>query len=391
MHILVLSLDNPLSPMGGLGVQIYETYKRIKNVQISIVCQKNDKSNISFEHKNITLYEVPEFNISDKYSNITNNMTLISSFLHVCLTKINKTPTLIHAYDWNTVIVAKQLSDYYKCPLFFTMALSSVKEADAVYENNNENNNEKSKLVNHQMYDAIKQIEENALNTAEQVFFVSESYRSSYSQDIINKSEVLQNGIDFDYFNKVTIPKTFTLPGRKGVKKLLYMGRLVFMKNVNNLLNAKLPENVDLLIAGDLKTANLNIVNNLKKMLINPNLNVYYCGKIKDPERLWYLNSVDAVIIPSIHEPFGIVGLEALATNNIVLSSMVDGLGDFTSDVAIYCGTLKETIENSVKVWSELKEEQIEMLKQRGVEASKKFTWDIPIKKLVSSYEKYSR
>ena len=54
--------------------------------------------------------------------------------------------------------------------------------------------------------------------------------------------------------------------------------------------------------------------------------NIELVGKVDNiPE---FLNQVDAVVIPSRWEPFGLIFIESLAMNKAIISSQVDGLGD---------------------------------------------------------------
>ncbi|WP_192021619.1 glycosyltransferase family 4 protein [Shewanella sp. WPAGA9] len=60
--------------------------------------------------------------------------------------------------------------------------------------------------------------------------------------------------------------------------------------------------------------------------------NVEFVGKVERvPE---FLNQVDAVVIPSRWEPFGLIFIESLAMNKTIISSQVDGLGDQVSQHA---------------------------------------------------------
>ena len=99
------------------------------------------------------------------------------------------------------------------------------------------------------------------------------------------------------------------------------------------------------------------------------------------------LFAADAVIMPSIHEPFGIVALEALASKSILLSSFVDGMGDFlTEDVAINCGTSKESIEKALDNLINLQEEERVQRIKKGLEICKEYTWEKSAKKLAAIY-----
>ena len=86
---------------------------------------------------------------------------------------------------------------------------------------------------------------------------------------------------------------------------------------------------------------------------------------------------MDAVIVPSLHEPFGIVTLEALASDNILLSSFKSGMGEYLNeDVAINCGTTPEEISKAILKWSKMSKKQVNDQIKRGHEFLKPFTWE---------------
>ena len=95
-----------------------------------------------------------------------------------------------------------------------------------------------------------------------------------------------------------------------------------------------------------------------------------------DDEKFQYLKSADAVIMPSIHEPFGIVALEALASGTILLCSIVDGLAEFINDtVAINCGITPENITEAINTWNKMSSEEIENKIQLGMNHASKYSW----------------
>jgi glycosyltransferase involved in cell wall biosynthesis len=55
---------------------------------------------------------------------------------------------------------------------------------------------------------------------------------------------------------------------------------------------------------------------------------VFFLDFITDAQRDAYYQVVDATIIPSLYEPFGIVALEAMAQDCNVITSDVGGLGE---------------------------------------------------------------
>ena len=85
---------------------------------------------------------------------------------------------------------------------------------------------------------------------------------------------------------------------------------------------------------------------------VEDNENAYYLGEKYGNEKINILKCMNAVIVPSIHEPFGIVCLEALASKCILLSSFQSGMKEYlTEDIALNCGVNSSQIEKSIKKW----------------------------------------
>jgi glycosyltransferase involved in cell wall biosynthesis len=84
---------------------------------------------------------------------------------------------------------------------------------------------------------------------------------------------------------------------------------------------------------------------------------------------------MDAIIVPSHHEPFGIVCLEALASGCILLSSFESGMKEYlTEDVAINCGTSIDTITKAIEYWLNIDDSETRI--QKGYDLCKKYSWE---------------
>jgi glycosyltransferase involved in cell wall biosynthesis len=146
------------------------------------------------------------------------------------------------------------------------------------------------------------------------------------------------------------------------------------MKNIHALIKAKIPKGIHLYFVGNEKGGEL--FNDMKKFA-DENENVTYYGEAFGQDKIDLLCSADAVIVPSINEPFGIVGLEGLASKSIVLSSWVDGLSDFLNkDNSIYCGTTPESIENAYHRLLNLTSEEKDVLIKKGLETCEEYSWE---------------
>ncbi|KAA9153881.1 glycosyltransferase family 4 protein [Amycolatopsis acidicola] len=120
----------------------------------------------------------------------------------------------------------------------------------------------------------------------------------------------------------------------KGEPLLLYFGRLEWEKGVQDLL-AALPQirrehpGARVVVAG--RGRHLEpLIEQARKLRIRRA--VHFAGHLPDRELRAALAAADAVVLPSRYEPFGIVALEAAASEAPLIASTAGGLGEVVID-----------------------------------------------------------
>lgn len=122
----------------------------------------------------------------------------------------------------------------------------------------------------------------------------------------------------------------------RGEHLLLYLGRLEYEKGVHDLL-AALPRirrahpDTRLLVAGTGTAADM-LFQAARTHRVRRS--VEFLGHLPDDELAATLAAVDAVVLPSRYEPFGIVALEAAAAGAPLVASTAGGLGEVVIDGA---------------------------------------------------------
>jgi glycosyltransferase involved in cell wall biosynthesis len=163
------------------------------------------------------------------------------------------------------------------------------------------------------------------------------------------------------------------------------------MKSISDLVRADIPEDIDLIFIGDDKGADTTSVEELS-IALNTKRNIYHIGSKYDQDKVNALFSADAVIVPSKHEPFGIVGLEALAAKTLLISSFSDGMNEYLNkDIAINCGKTKRGIEEAIHKIKKMKENERNERIINGYEMAKKFDWDNIAEKYYDLYHEISK
>jgi 1,4-alpha-glucan branching enzyme len=160
---------------------------------------------------------------------------------------------------------------------------------------------------------------------------VSQSIKEDRRNSFSDKSVVIYNGITISDFeniqNNIDIRKKYSVTP---VTKIIFsMGRIAEMKGYQNIIKIIpqfLEKNIDIkyLIAGE----DDGYKQELKKIIKNLNIqkNVEFVGLLNLEEKKQYLKQCDIFAIPSLWEPFGLVALEGMIYNKIIITSNVDGL-----------------------------------------------------------------
>lgn len=367
--ILSIIPDSINNPTGGLGVQFKNLY--------SILSKKFDFYISSFPDKPLLKNQIE---IVSPFSSIKHGtlQTLLGHSVYLYESLKHPKPDLVHSFDWTTYLSGVYLAKHHNVPLITTIQLSAkaLKEGAGIYNCIDPNSLDGEWL--HRMHE---EIEFYGYESSEKIVCVSKNYSKHFLQ-FKDKMEIIPNGINLEKWkNKNTV----ILPG-KNLTKVVYIGRFALMKSVDILASINVPEGIDLIFVGSPKGGDPPAMQALEDAIKKEN--VFYIGPVYDQAKIDLLCQADAVIMPSRHEPFGIVALEAFASKSILLSSWVDGLGDFCNDNnSIYTPVTKEGMENALNKLLHLTEKESQNLIANGIETCKKYTWESSAKKYEKLYK----
>ena len=371
MKVLAIAPDSMNKPTGGLGVQFKELYDRLKDrVEFYIASQPEPET---IENHIGVLHPLPMI----KHGAVN---TILGNTSYLAAAMKFPKPDVVHAMDWSVYLAGVYAADLFGVPLIVSMQLSPDKMVDSgIYVCSNFNSPDGKWLHKCQV-----EMEYFGLQHANKIIHVSRGY-ANYFKEFANKEVVIPNGIDLTKWQPSD--RKITLPG-KGKYKIIYIGRFTEMKATRDLLDAEVPEEIDLIFVGDYKGGDQQSVEKLKSRVAEGK-NIYYIGPAYEQDKVDILHAADAVIMPSKHEPFGIVALEALASKSILLSSRMDGLADFVNDFnSIACGYTKESISKAFKEFLNLTKEQKEDLIKNGIKTCEKYNWDDIADQYLEEYTK---
>jgi len=374
MNILAINPDSLNKPTGGLGIQFKELHERLKDkVSFYIAAQPEDKP-IEIPNYTGVIHPMP----SIKHGGVN---TLIGNTAYLAAAMKFPKPDLVHAMDWSVYLAGAYAAEIFGVPLVVSMNLSPNAMADSGIFNCADFNVPDGKWL----HKSSVETEYYGLMKADKIIHVSRAYaQNKVFKNFKNKEVVIPNGIDLSKW--VASEKEVKLPGT-GKYKVIYIGRFTEMKSVIPLLEAEIPEEVDLIFVGDYKGGDIQSINKLKDRVAEKK-NVYYIGAAYEQDKIDILCAADAVIMPSSHEPFGIVGLEAMASKSIMISSRIDGLGDFLNDFnSIYCGSTKQSISDAFRHFVNLSDEDKQTLIANGIKTCEKYNWDIIADQYLNVYK----
>lgn len=392
--IVLLSTDLFTHGIGGLCTQLRETVKEfaLQYPEYYFWVAATD-----FE-----AYSGPNWEVLPIVDVKPRTMTRFNEYLHILnrsacyvgsvmnqVVKTGQTPCLIHAFDWGTFTAGHILASYFQCPFITTVALSIQEEVKA-YQKHIFDKMGLNDMTHLQILQMAQMVEVTGLLKCNHIIITCEKYAQRVTGPFYFKTSVIPNGIPLQEIQNIKIPNDFTLPGTPENKKLIFIGRFTVSKNIGRVIQVNLPPQTDLIIIGHpTKGADPHIYNSILKKC-QENTHIYYVGPKYDEEKFIYLKSADAIIMPSIHEPFGIVALEALAADKPLLCSMVDGLGEFLNDqVCIPCGTEIEELQASIEKWRKMDNLTLQILAEKRQEFIKNFSWTRVVQQIHQLYDSY--
>lgn len=266
----------------------------------------------------------------------------------------------IHLHDsalWN---VADDLRRLYRCRMVTTCHLSFYLNHPADPSNP------------YYMYDY--QGEVSAFRNSDRVIVVSESYADSVRDHyMLDNVEGVLNGVNYDFLKNIK-PDPSLKDQCEGRKLVVFVGRLVPDKGVDLIMEAikKLPDHFFVLISTMAPTIEdiSPLCRKLKKR-IGKDKNFVWLKNCTQELKWRYMKTADIGIMPSTHEPFGIVALEFMSLGTPLIVTQMDGLKEFCneSNAVIMQPNVRSLIRS-------LKSFAVDASKiDEGLKTAKRMTW----------------
>jgi glycogen(starch) synthase len=368
LKVLALVPDFIEKPSGGLG----EQYRNMLN----------------FLEGRVEYYTVgyPEDNKIKNYKSASNPLP---AFNHASLVtifgqsiyfleglKFNQQFDIIHAYDWSTFYAGYLCKEYFKKPLVCSVNLS-LKQLNkkGIYYCHDYNT-----IDGQYINDLQNEFETLGLNHADKIVQVSQYYKSLYPE-YDEKTTIVPNGLDLDKWIKKRNPK---FPGKNKIK-LCYIGRAAAMKGLDIILKCNIPDDIDFYFVVSSKNAEGTIYQSILQKCNNKN--IFHIPGLYGQDKIDFLFSIDGIVMPSIHEPFGIVALEALMSESVLFTTAVDGIAEIVDGIEFVSIQTPEGLAKGIEAYKQLSQEQIKEMRKKGKQRAMQFSWQGASDKLYDLYK----
>jgi glycogen(starch) synthase len=226
---------------------------------------------------------------------------------------------IVHAHDWLVANAALGLKHIFRVPLVATIHSTEIGRRNGL----------------HTDYERMIHQTENWLAHEAWRTICCSGYMSSQVRWAYGLSGdgvvIIPNGVDAgifeENFNKPEFRSKFASPDEKIV---LFVGRLVYEKGVQTLINA-MPKvlargvNAKFVIVGDggMKDFLMRQVHNM-----GLSHKILFTGFLDEQNLRFLYRCADVCVVPSLYEPFGITALEAMAAKTPVIVSDTGGLAE---------------------------------------------------------------
>lgn len=368
MKVLALIPDFLEKPSGGLGEQMQNIIRELKGKVEYFICGYPEKNNI----KNFKPVRAP---LNFEHVSLTTIYGQSIYFLEAL--EFKQDFDIIHACDWSTFYAGVLASWHFKKPLVCTVNLSLQQLNNAGIFYCHDANSPDGHYINKlQVY-----FEHMGLIYANKIIHVSDYYLNLYP-DYKDKSVTIHNGLDLERWKK---QRDSDFLRGKNKTKFCYIGRASAMKGIDMILESNIPDDVDFYFVVSEKNAEEPIFTNIKNKCNHKN--IFHIQGLYGQDKIDFLHEMDAIVMPSIHEPFGIVALEALAAECVLITTAKCGIKEIVKDID-YIHI--ENIDDLNKAYNKVKnfsKEEKEKIIQKGKNHVLNFDWKIQSNKLYELYK----
>ncbi|MBR1653903.1 MAG: glycosyltransferase family 4 protein [Clostridia bacterium] len=385
MKILMLTWEYPPRIVGGISRVVHDlSHKLVKDGnEVTVVTYKEGDSPAFENDKGVKVYRVENYmihpnNFTDWIMQLNFNLTSKASQIINDQGKFD----CIHAHDWLVAYSAKTLKDAFQIPIVSTIHATEAGRNSGIHDDVQRYINDTEWLLTYESTEVI----------------VNSNYMKCELQRLFGlpfeKINVIPNGINLNNYNGIDRDYDFRRKyAMDNEKIILYIGRLVYEKGVQNLI-AAMPKIINgyndtkLIIGG-----RGGMYDELREQARNLGIEnkVYFTGYLSSKEVQKMYKCADIAVFPSTYEPFGIVALEAMLAGVPTVVSDIGGLNEIVdhgvNGMKSYAGNSNSIADS---VLSLLYNHQLcdNITKNAKAKVKKEFNWNKITQDTYFTYEK---
>jgi glycogen synthase len=320
----MLSWEYPPVMVGGLGTHVHQLAEALAAAGHEVVVVSRHAAGLPLEEcqGGVRIVRVPEdppqfgFGTELLAWAMALNHALTRAGLAVCE---RFTPQVVHAHDWLVAHAAVTLAEHLRAPLVATIHGTEAGRHQG--------------WLPEQVNRSIHSVEWWLAHGSRRVIACSAYMRWEITHlfDLpAERVEVIPNGVPADRF-VIDPDRIAAARGRYGSPLILYVGRLVYEKGIQDLIAAmprlrRRHRGVRLVICG---TGPLEAELRQRATSLRLGRSVEFTGFLPGAELDALTAAADCACVPSLYEPFGLVALEAAAASTPLAVSDVGGLREF--------------------------------------------------------------
>ena len=336
MKILMLTWEYPPRIVGGIARVVYDLSQKLtkEGHEVTVITYRDGNVPYVEDDNGVKVYRIDNYMIS---SNNFIDWILQLNFNMIAkageIIAENGNFDVIHAHDWLVASAAKTLKYAYNTPIVSTIHATEAGRNSGISTPEQKYINDTEWMLTYESSEVI----------------VNSNYMKNELQRLFGlpyeKINVIPNGVDLNLYDNIERDYEFRRKyAMDNEKIILFIGRLVYEKGIQNLI-AAMPKvlanynDAKLIIAG--KGGMINELRNQVNALGLSN-KVYFTGYLagKDVKKMY--KCADVAVFPSTYEPFGIVAIEAMLSGNPIVVSDVGGLNEIVdhgvTGMKSYCG-----------------------------------------------------
>lgn len=330
MKVLNISFDDMMSPGGGLGVFNRDMGNAMgKYADVTTVTYDPHMERTFFgQYGNQRLLMCKNVNYQMNVTGPYHLLSILNLHMQNILYHLgNEHFDIIHNHDTACFPVAEMCSALFKAPIVTTCHLSF----GLVHETGH--------ILDQDQYRWELTQEAFAYHSSDAMVTMSEAYAEKLANKFfINRPiDLIANGVDTEALSDVT-PNLEYKREIAGNKPLVgFVGRMVPSKGILNILDAAeaLPDHhflINSYLAPSVEKVQALVVEVKKRIERLDNVTWISDMPSHDPEKWRIMQACDIAMIPSHHEPFGIVALEWGALKVPKIVTKIDGLVDHNNE-----------------------------------------------------------